>query len=71
MGMAPMAFSMSSSRQLFGPVMRTLGGFTSQAAEAELLELVDLVRELAVVLDDVDVIGRREQTSEARGVRVP
>jgi hypothetical protein len=44
---------------------------TSQAVESELVHLCQLLRILPVVLNDVDVVGRREQASKRRRLGIP
>lgn len=44
---------------------------TSQAAQAKLVNLVNLFRKLPVILDDVDIVGAGQQSSKSRVARVP
>jgi hypothetical protein len=46
-------------------------GPTSQAAQPELVYLVQRVWILPVVLYNVDIIGGGKEAREARGVRIP
>lgn len=46
-------------------------GPTSQTAQAELIELANLVGKLAVILNQIDKVGARQDTGEARDFGVP
>ena len=48
-----------------------MAGPTSKTAQAELVDMGDLIGELAVVLDHVDEVGARQQASKGRSARVP
>ena len=44
---------------------------TSKAAETELIDLVDFIGKLAVILDNVDVVGARQEAGKGRFLRIP
>jgi hypothetical protein len=46
-------------------------GGTSQAAQPELVYLAERIWILPVVLDNVDIIGRSEETCECRRMGIP
>lgn len=69
MGMAPMAFSMSglvSSIHIARSALRT-----AKATQPELVQLVHFIGKLAVVLNDIDVVGSGQQAGKRRGARIP
>ena len=74
-----MAFSMSAPCQLAAmttPTWLRRGGveggrLTSETAQPELFDIIDLVWKLVVVLDDVDVVGAGKQAGKAPLMRVP
>lgn len=75
MGDTPMAFSMSAAQSCQSTggldVCERAAAPTSKAVQPEGIQLANLVGELAVVLDDVDVVRRRQQAGERRGLRIP
>lgn len=66
-----MAFSMSEVVRQFAPFRTLISKLTTQATEAEVVYLAQLIGELAVVLDDIDVVGAGQKTGELVESRVP
>jgi hypothetical protein len=69
-----MARSMSTRSTLAFHVYLAVEGWqlpTSKTAETELVDLVDLVGELAVVLDYIDVVGAGQQAGKGRVAGIP
>lgn len=68
-----MAFSISGKRLSMRPKAWAAMGasLTSQAAQSELFQLMHLVRELAIVLNHIDEICRRQKAGKSGIVRIP
>jgi len=70
MGLTPRAFSISACVSR-GSAAEQGQWSTSQAAQAELVDFLEGVGVLPVVLDDIDVVGGGQETSEGRRLGVP
>lgn len=75
-GRTPIAFSISAQRHQLEPARprfqpRGPRPHTSELAQSEPVDLVDLIGIQAIVLDDIDVVGAGQQPRKRRVARIP
>lgn len=52
-------------------VRESASGLTTQASQAELVQLANLVWVLNMILNDVDVVGAGQESGESRRLGIP